>query len=146
MAKSNARLVAELIRTASTGGVSAYTLINDPDASFTLEDTYTIVPNNFTPTGTWQLFSGNENAVLHVSDLDSVANDSGDNVKVDTTVSNDLVFYQYLYVSAGKTLTVPSGEVVQGHGDTSPAAVGVAAVGVADGFRSVQQLMMLGVM
>ena len=144
MAKSNARLVAEIIRTASTGAVSAYTLINDPDASFTLEDTYTIVPNNFTPTGTWQLFSENENAILHVSELDSVANDSGDNVKVDTTVSNDLVFYQYLYVTTGKTLTVPSGEVVQGHGDTSPGAV--SATGVADGFRSIPQLMMLGML
>jgi len=93
------------------GGAQAYQVISSPEGSFVFKETYTIVPDTVTVTGTYQGFTS-ANTTLHVSDVPTISTDGSYIDQTESTSGH--IFYQILHIADAATYTVTASGTVQG--------------------------------
>ena len=98
-----------LIFKASAGGSQPYIITPTSPESYMVK-AYEVVPNNFTPTLTWQVIT---DATLHISDLASI-NSDGNYIESTKTITDNFLFYDDLTLAADANLTISGSGVVQG--------------------------------
>lgn len=95
--------------TGIASGVSRYLTPNATVANYMVK-AYEVVPNNFTPSGTWQCV---DSATLHIVDIASI-DISEEYLETSTTISTNHLFYDTLNIMADATITITSTGAVQG--------------------------------
>jgi hypothetical protein len=93
------------------GGAQAYQVISSPEGSFVFKETYTIVPDTVTVTGTYQGFTS-ANTTLHVSDVPTISTDGSYIDQTESTSGH--IFHKILHIADAATYTVTASGTVQG--------------------------------
>ena len=119
------------------GGATEFIEADSSAVNYVVKNTYEVLKNNKTFTGTWQIFSGTK--TLHVVDATNIGGTSS-YFDTNETLSSDRVFYQVAYIADAATITVPSPHIIQG----VSSLVGGSDGSGSDKYRSYGELMYFG--
>ena len=127
-------------KTISSGGRTDIVQVSSSGADYVVENAYEIMPSNVTITGTFQVFSGSN--VLEVVEPTSIGA-IDDYLVTNETLSSSRIFYKIGHIADAATITVNSGVIVQGVGET-PVPGSESSGGTVDTFRTYGELMYFG--
>jgi len=122
----------------ASGGASKYLTPSAAVANYMVKE-YEVVPNNFTPSDTWQCISA---STLHVIDMASI-DVSGEYLESDTAISTNHLFHDTITIMTDATITITSTGVVQGIAGSTGLA-GVSSILTGAGAMTQAQLITSG--